>query len=435
MSLPKQINGFSTTIARRTDNLHAFIYTTDFGSTNQLQLFTSLNDLRSVNFTGMPVVSALVAEFTEDVLVMSDIDSSGSIICEYQVNESASWSPISTHRLGNNTTIPKGILRLKSGGIVIIGYQHDGSITLNTAYRNPSLPPAPGVSYSQWAIQNFVCEPGPGGIPSINLSVSEGPDGLIYAHFSRDGSHRIKRARFKVENYQLTLVDFDGEWASDYEFNGIPKDGEMSPDMEFPYVCSRTDWANNRILVSYAQSRIIFSDTYCENVNTRPVVVADQGDSKSLVLTVPEVIDRSTSPNPIIIVSGNLYVLYNYVDPSDCAYHWKMRVAVGDPFTVPIVDSGYTHFCAVSDDGWMCVREPDGIVSLFKLPLIEPSAPVLTIEKIDSKPPQVKVSWGDSNYLLQGSSDLKNWVNVDNQTNPMWFECTDKQFWRLVKIG
>jgi hypothetical protein len=454
MSLPTQINGFSSTIPRRSDNLKAFIYSKDYGATNAMQLFHALDDMQEVVFTGMAAVGELVAEFVEDRIVMVDtVYGSGLKVCEYALTGGA---PLLAFSFGDGTTRAPVILRLRNGGIVIVGYRHNYSATLEIAYRNPTMPTVPGVTNPpQWAFGVYTLEPAPSGEAPIQMAVAEYPGTpsapYFAVHFNRDGTHQIKRAIFRILDNAPALINYDGTWRSDATFNGIPRDGSMSPDMEFPFVASVTDWKNNRVLVSYAQSRMIYSETRCDLVLTRPVIVADNmpvSTEVNEIGVISEVIDRSTSPCPIFIdKAGNIYVLYDYVDSQTdpaCQYHWKLWIQEPDkpPYVVPLVDaqsqfitSAFSHFIGCSGDGYCAAKGNDGIVDLFKLPMIE-IPPSLCIKLIDSHPPQVKVSWDstDPKWILQLSYSLNtsDWYDVPNQTNPMWVDAiADQCFFRL----
>lgn len=448
--IPPQINGFTANMPRRADGTKALAYTYNFGGANAFHFFTTLDGpSQEVPFTGFAALNEPVAEFVEDAIVVADtIYGTGIQFGEYQVGQG---NPRYIGTFGNSLTRSPTIRRLRNGGLVLAGYRHDYSATLDVAYRNPTIPALPGgAAVSQWQLGTFVLESAPSGEAPIQLTIAEvpGAQGAFNVYFNRDGTHQIKRVRFTATN-GLALVDYDGTWASDSTFNGIPRDGVMSPDMEFPFVASVTDFtpsggAPGRILVSYAQSRMIYSETRCDLVLTRPVIVGDNGDVKTLVGNAVDVIDRSTSPCPLIKDrSGNVYCLYDDVDPADCSYHWKLWTmpAGGTAYATTLTNSdgslfnsGWSHYLSFSCDGYIAAKDLDGSLRFLHIPMLE-GPQLLKIERVDSNPPQVKICWDNaSGYRLQNSYDLVQWLDVPEAVSPIWFDMNKDQLWfRLIK--
>lgn len=429
MSLPKQVSLFSQTLPCRGDGLKALVYSTDYGKRVEAVLWRDQADLvlnPPVVLNGMPPVNSVAVGFVEDALVCCEFEpGAGLRLCEYAITPETTWTPRFTSIFGNPDSNAPAVLKLRSGGFVAIGYRNDSSVTIDTAYRRPtSPPPAPGDAAlpSQWAIKTFFLVPGPVGIPPFSLALVEGTDGLIYVFMTRDSSHTVKLLRLRVEGGELVQVDYDDSFLSDYFTNGVARDGDMSPDGEFPFVAAATDWQGGRILITYNQSRTFFTRDTCETIQTRPVVVAVKPDlSKTLVATLPDPVNRSLTRSPIIVLPSGIYVVYCYITDDCVRWEWRLaRVTEGGASVFVMDQSDYTAACALSPDGWLVYRsQTDFLVNIGQLPLLHH----------ERQGENILLKW-PAGYTLQRSSDLAAWAD-SSATSPYTEPMTGNAFFRL----
>ncbi len=396
MALPTQIGFFSQTLPCRTDGLKAFVYSTNYGQRTEMQLFRNMQDLQTVVVTGMPSLSSLVAEFVEGSIVLAD-QYNGMNVGEYLVGNGI---PLETFKFGNEDTQAPAILRTNSGHLVIVGYRHDSSVTIDAVVRNPSVSSSPGVIVpSRWEKNTFFLVPGPVGIPSMQLALVEGTDGLIYCFMVRDSSHTVKLLRMRIVGGKLEMVDYDDSFLHETFINGILRDGEISPDGEFPFLSVAKDWVNGRVLVCYGQSRWIYSEDRSETVLTRPVVTGVYPNkSKVLVQTMKDCVNRSITRSPILVTPSGLICIYNFILDNNNTWQWRLNRG-GETFVM--ATSNYAPSVAVSSDGWCAFKEADEKLTLGPLPLLS----------YKKEGDNLIISWfGDG--ILQETTDFKTWKSV-----------------------
>jgi hypothetical protein len=433
MSLPKQVSLFSQTLPCRADGLKALVYSTDYGRRVEAVLWKEMADLNTatpVVLQGMPQVNGVATGFIEDALVACEYEAGAGLrLCEYAISPETTWSPRFTTIFGNSDSNSPAVLKLRNGGFVAIGYRNDSSVTIDTAYRRPTVPPAPdeGALPSQWALHTFFLVPGPVGIPPFSLAMVEGTDGLIYVFMTRDSSHTVKLLRLRVEGAELVEVDYHDSFLAESFTNGILQDGDMSPDGEFPFVAAATDWQNGRILITYNQSRWVYSRDTCETIQTRPVVVAVKPDlSKTLVATIPDPVNRSLTRSPIIILPSGVYVVYCYITEADCLdWQWKLaRVSGKGAAIFNMAPSDYTAACALSPDGWMVYKDrANTLVNVDQLPILR--------SKRDGN--TLTLTWPGAGQL-EFSKDQKTWAPAPF-TSPAVVALGEEQMFFRVRYG
>lgn len=407
---------------------------------SKVAFWTTTNDVRTAIATNWNRTLSPNIEFLgTDRLLLSDFDWASNCwrVSEYVIggtNGAETLTLTNTVTMGDYLSRWGASTRLKSGGAFFCNYEQTGpNINFWTCYRRPyiqvpTLPGTPMAVISDFQTNFWSLPPDNGEIASSNWATVQSSDGTIWVFVIRDSSGCIALIRYRENGTGISLVDYDPIFLSYRSTNGVVGDDGMAPHGELPIIVARWDPYNSRIILHYQK---IGFDFRCTNYLAQTAITAVLPDkSKYLISDSVYEVERISELVSVVRPDG-VYTWDEWFNP-DCSSGSRVLIRGREsPLFSLRVGAGAV---SQSGDGWVAYRDPAGAFVITQLPIPD-VRPLLNIVKIDSNPPQVKLSWGDPNYILQGSNDLVNWVNVDNQTNPMWFECTDKRFWRLIKSG
>lgn len=181
---------------------------------------------------------------------------------KYQLNDSplpTSATLVYSKSLGDKNSVPKALIRLKSGAFMALWSQEAVSsaypTTLGIAYRSPNdvwseLYPINPESVSSW--------------PSWSqTAIAQHPtDNSVWVFQKRDGTSYIMALRFFEDSSGIHL-----DWINDHFIAvntalGYVQDGNNGPEVEFPSLVATPDPSRNAILLAYQshKSQFVFVD-------------------------------------------------------------------------------------------------------------------------------------------------------------------------------
>jgi hypothetical protein len=237
--------------------------------------------------------------------------------------------------------------------------------------------------------------------------------------------------------------------------------GDVAPDCELPGIFAIRDRKNARTLLSYQHSRWAGYITRCNTLHVPVTIVAVYHDLHYSAIfktgRVTEGTGTGTPDNPgkyegVIINRSEVQRSPIFVHEQgieclarpheeDCKTYWRQvsyvakdKSVLVSPDRLQVPDAN--AWIAVSEDGFVAVREMDNQVTLSKIFIPQTDAK-LVIERIDSSPRQVKVTWPGKDWILEASENLKDWSDVAGAASP-YFESMDltkhnQKYFRLRK--
>ncbi len=200
--------------------------------------------------TTIPKVEHVLTGLDEAVTLHSD--GSALVVREYQLTGTplpSSATLVSELSFGNSNSRPRSLIKLSSGALIAVWYQHtanaDKSISLGFAYRNPQ---------GEWS-STFPVTIGnaSSSITSASISMAQHPgDESIWVFCKRDSFHRIEAVHVSETPGGITV-----DWI-DSEFITENNDGEFGPESERPDLVAVPDPHNNSILLAYQSYNYAF---------------------------------------------------------------------------------------------------------------------------------------------------------------------------------
>jgi len=361
-------------------------------------------------------------------------------IGEYSM-DTEPFTLLSMQDFGDNLTRNPICLELASGGILVVGYQHEGPpIFLKTAYRRPDVMPPPPASAlpSPWSLADFQFDLPGSEIAAMNYTVSQQVDGTIWLFMSRDGSGRFSLARFRENNGVIENIDFIPDYFSNAFVDGKPRDGDMSPGEELPPLRSTADPDGGRILLEYPQWG---SDQFCTSAYEHNVITAVYPDlRRELVAKLPDMMWKFRPVGCAWPREGGVTYMVNGIDRDTCLETWRTGSVVEG---VPVPDKPIKY--AVPQDVSFCkdthvafnfegllVAVPAGVLALDR--------PMLTISKKNAGEVEISIEGGTPPFQLEICTDLTAgiWKPVGQPTSERTIiqPITGEQgFFRVVQVA
>ncbi len=249
-----------------------------------------------------------------------DTNGGNVLLSQYVLNGSpipTSAMLVSTKPLGDSNSRPTGLIRLKSGALMVSWYrggfmyhEPDGSLNTGFAYRS---------STGNWTVKFPLNIPNPygGNITLSQMSMAQHPvDGSIWAFVKRDSYTNINALHF-TEATNNFVVD----WINT-GYITMAADGVNGPEGEFPFLAAVSDPTRNAILLAYQanQWRILFTDSLYGYMNSiflkeaTATIARINADSTKSFMSFPAYMERLVHFGFSVLSDGTLWLAYQPIN-------------------------------------------------------------------------------------------------------------------------
>lgn len=250
-------------------------------------ILTSLNEFWL--FSGVGVNSYLIAR-------------------QYQLTGSplpTSASLVSTKTFGGIGNRPKGMIKLKSGGLVFVWDIQSSDYAphdLHVTYRSPS-----GI----WSTVTVQAQTTGG-----RTTLAQHPaDESIWVFNNGDAASRIETFHFTENPSGLTLDWEDHIYIATNGPGGSSdiKDGDNGPDPENPYIVAAADPTHNAILLAYESAHRKIVSTAPFIAISYPNIAVINADATKTFIVYPTWVER-TDTLGLVATSDKIWLMYRPVD-------------------------------------------------------------------------------------------------------------------------
>lgn len=440
---------FSAFIAlRQQDRLHGLVgWRGDALGNPSAKCWTWIDNTKTLQEHPLPgwetyLTSGCCAFFGDNQLALVGFYKAGGVgpprIAEYSMGTDP-FTLTNMFDFGDQDTRNPMCIQTNSGGVLIVGYQHQGpQIFLKTAYRRPSAPPPPsGALPSPWAFQDFVFTQPTAEIPAMNYTMAQQPDGSIWLFMSRDGSGRFSLATFKEINGALENTGFVEDYLIAEMIDGHLRDGDMSPGEELPPLQAIADRENGRILLCYPQ---FGSEPICTGKYEHNVITACYPDlTRKLVAKLPNLMWKFRPVGCAWPSAAGVSYMVSGIDPATCLINWHTG-QVSDGLVLPDkpIKMQLPEQVAFCSDTFVAFNL-EGLLIVIPAGLLSNDQPILSIKKKDDTEIEITISEGEPPFILEKCTDLTvgEWIAVTEPTSERVITQTisgDQAFFRVRMV-